>query len=821
MPEEPSARVTRGGQSSKMASQPPQVVVPAETKTPSEKDENEGLTDEEIRLKEDEDIKRILFSVGLPELIRLRPEIIDVVKDDLGKDLLAATQGHALERDQQAREIAALQRTLQLMREAQTREDLLSVGDSSTSSGTPEISTDEVIQRIHGHYERPPSGTPGDNHPSQDKLRAALSFYKNTVTPLQTYFAHFKKTGCTSTSIPNDIMTNCVSFLTTKFVNPPSKLRSMLEESFVEGALKSGHISPDDVAFLRPSQSTPTINLVAKYGLPCKPTGPNTADSVKPLPLVSPEPLTAETLLALYEVIDAHVLAIAQDKVKLNPDLIVFAHVRHCMQNEACKYVMALVEYMANGENGPANAAAMDALNTYNKIIASGGQPVSDRLIPTHWSAYFQAQGQNVSGLLCCLDLLNLCKTDNYKVLFDVARDYMLFELEPGSSAPLEVMRLKKMQEDIIRLVGPKYPLSDPILLLDRFMDAFAQAKFEPGSESHQSAIVQGYKNRRQGTPFTLDIVISKLRDCAALGCFKVLGGSDEPLVSKSSVKFTDPQEKTDPVHAYASHGDGGGGGSLKPSAQTTVKSNSQQGRRTKKTAETAHPLGTSYRSLCNKVYPLLEKYVSKYLKDIVVHCDLPVEMGGGPGIAAKFVQPGVFKEISEILEHKLNPTQISLFNEFKDAGSGKHPDYSDWIKKVSRAAAKAEQKVLMSQQQSSLSMSARQIDDSDKYPRLFPKSRKSRAKKSFSATSVEDAEVAHYKRLHEEFLAEMDRKNAALADKLAAEVTSRLVKTWGKESDWGTPNHASSIDGSEDEDDDEADEEEDSDQGGASVESE
>ena len=66
-----------------------------------------------------------------------------------------------------------------------------------------------------------------------------------------------------------------------------------------------------------------------------------------------------------------------------------------------------------------------------------------------------------------------------------------------------------------------------------------------------------------------------------------------------------------------------------------------------------------------------------------------------------------------------------------------------------------------------------------------------------------------------------MDRKNAALADKLAAEVTSRLVKTWGKESDWGTPNHDSSIDGSEDEDDDEADEEEDSDQGGASVESE
>ena len=54
MPEEPSARVTRGGLSGKKAaSQPPQVVVPAETKTPSEKDENEGLTDEEIRLKKD------------------------------------------------------------------------------------------------------------------------------------------------------------------------------------------------------------------------------------------------------------------------------------------------------------------------------------------------------------------------------------------------------------------------------------------------------------------------------------------------------------------------------------------------------------------------------------------------------------------------------------------------------------------------------------------------------------------------------------------------------------------------------------------------
>jgi urease accessory protein UreE len=75
----------------KKASQPPQVVLLPEAISPSEKDENEDLTDEEIQLKlrdkpipslTDEDLTS-LTDDELYALLQRRPELLNITKADM------------------------------------------------------------------------------------------------------------------------------------------------------------------------------------------------------------------------------------------------------------------------------------------------------------------------------------------------------------------------------------------------------------------------------------------------------------------------------------------------------------------------------------------------------------------------------------------------------------------------------------------------------------------------------------------------------------------------------------------------------------------
>jgi hypothetical protein len=122
--------------------------------------------------------------------------------------LFLKIQARTLERQQHDRDIKKLQREITSLQDKEkVQDELLSVGDSSTASGQSAESQEVVTQLLLNHYGgHPPRGTPGDNTASTEKLRAATRNLNGAVTPPKSYVENFVKIGCTSSSIPNNLI---------------------------------------------------------------------------------------------------------------------------------------------------------------------------------------------------------------------------------------------------------------------------------------------------------------------------------------------------------------------------------------------------------------------------------------------------------------------------------------------------------------------------------------------------------------------------------------------------------------------------------------